>query len=246
MSLHHALKAIDDLHNAVEQLAANLLPGSPMPYRSPTLTAEQREEADHQARAERLERVDLAPGDCPDPYRMDIAELLTDCLVVADHLAELVTAEAEQSLRLWAGSWSWGLPSLHARARSQMTDPRPYLALLKLLLPEVEDERPDLLEEVEQQTKAATARADTALGNVTDGQRLHALCFVCGGKSDRYPIGGDTTLRVRTLHDGEPVIVCEGGRCAPTSADCGTWWKGRPAWRVHEWDWLSDRLGRVA
>lgn len=228
----HAEKAIDALMTAVEQLAANVMPGTPMPYRAPVLTVEQREAADRKAKAERLERVDIAPGDCPDPYRLEVAELLSDILVCADHWSD------------WAAMLSWR--PISPPAHSQMASPMPFLRMVREHLHYLADEHQDYCEEIEQQARKLTARADTILGNLPGGQRLAAVCPFCGGRSDTCPVGGAHTLRVRLLVDGEPVIVCEGGYCAPESADCGTWWKGQPAWRVHEWDWLADRLGRVA
>lgn len=231
---------LTDLHATVGHLASSLLPGTARPYRAPTLTPEQREDADYRARQERLERVDIAPGDCPDPYRLDVSELLTDVLIVADHLAEQVCAEAEQSLRVWAGAWSWDLPSLHRHASSHMADPRPYLDLLILLLGEVQDERPDLVSETLLQAQRLLDRAAPMLGLIIDGQRLPQDCPWCGQDDWRVRM-----LRERDL-TRRPYVVCESDRCAPGEANVGRWHRNRPAWDLlTEGEWLAKCVEAV-
>lgn len=86
--------------------------------------------------------------------------------------------------------------------------------------------------------------ADTAhrtrehLGEVTDGQRLKAVCPWCWYQ----------TLVIRCLDaNGEtvPFVRCESGVCAPSEHEVSTWWEGLPCWPMADWEWLADRLDRV-
>ncbi|MGZ4589141.1 MAG: hypothetical protein ACXVX9_15210, partial [Mycobacteriaceae bacterium] len=90
-------------------------------------------------------------------------------------------------------------------------------------------------------------RAHQVLGLISDGQVLKAVCPWCGGRTEAHPTGGAHTLRVRNIHGLDTtVVVCEGGACEPPAEDCGTWVRGRPAWRQYEWDWLADRINRTS
>ena len=37
-------------------------------------------------------------------------------------------------------------------------------------------------------------------------------------------------------------VVCWNPLCTPPDDQVGTWYRGRPAWPWHEWEWLADRL----
>ena len=112
-----------------------------------------------------------------------------------------------------------------------------------------------LLRSLVKKCELLVLRCDALLGHVTDGQTLDAACFVCDSRTDQFPTGGGRTLRVRTLHRGHrpaevcgqdcrTLVVCEGGRCAPTEAECGWRFRGLPAWDLAtEAQWLGERIG---
>ncbi len=156
--LHHALSSLADLRSAVEQLSANLLHGTPLPYRAPHLTPEQRVERDRQARTERLERIEIAPGDSPDPYRFEVADLLTDVLVFADSASSAVAQAA-------------GVERL-PDASSQSANPAPYLAHIAVWLEQAAEVEPDLPARMQRKCDIYVARADAILGHIRDGQTL--------------------------------------------------------------------------
>lgn len=249
-AFQRAREGVLELSAAVEHLAASLLPGTARPWRASPVSAEKRAELDHKARLEarmvdvvlpahlRSSRSVVAPGEAPAPYSLDIADLLTEVLIAADALAETVAQHA-------------GVERL-ATASSAYADPRPYLAHVHQHLLAAQDADPLLLGTVERECARLLQRAHEALGLVTDGQLLAAVCPWCDGRTSAHPVGGQRTLRVRLLpapkgETGRPIIVCEGGLCEPTSADCGIWWRGLPAWDLeNEGAWLADRLSRRA
>lgn len=229
-----------DLTHAVEWLAASLLPGThtipPLMHYEDKRTQEQRE----QARLEREQRVDIAPGESPAPFNMNVADLLSEVLAEVDDLAERAADDAEAGLRGWAGAWAQDLPPLRlAPATSAFADPLPYLELLGDLIRHIPN--PDLIEHIAERCHALVTRANAVLGLIFDGQLLDALCPWCRGVTDHHPIGGRRTLRVRMSHDDDPraLIVCEGGHCNPGDQS-GIQWKHLPAWDLlNEGDWLS-------
>lgn len=93
-------------------------------------------------------------------------------------------------------------------------------------------------------------RALSALGLMADGQLLDALCPWCGGRTERAPLGGERTLRVRLIVDRKAresklaAIVCEGLNCDPSSSDASEdeRWRGRPTWLQGDWEWLAARI----
>lgn len=199
------------------------LRGTPRPWRQPAqLDPERKAERDEQARIERAERDDHAIGEHPAPLHLDTLDVLVDVLHTAETVADRV-AQAAGVDRL--------PPADHALA-----DPRPYLRHAARWLRHT-DPRIALWAEHE----AARLRTTVAvtLGEVTDGQTLDAPCPWCGDERAR-------TLRVRTLAGDLKAVVCH-GVCEPSDADCGTWWRGRPAWPLStEGDWLAARLTHAA
>jgi hypothetical protein len=243
--LSHALDSVGDLEDAVGWLQHTLMPGTARPWRTPTLTPEQRNERDRLAKLERAERGHVALREAPEPYSMDTAELLTDILVCVDTIAEMVTAQVEADLIAWAGPWAKSVPTMHQPASSHMADPRPYLTLLREVLPEVQDERPDLLTELIYQADIFKRRADQVVGHISDGYTV-AVCPFCQGRTERAPAGGEKTLRYRLREAGNPLIVCENPLCEPDSQHFGVRFKGRPAWLLmSEGDWLARCIEAV-
>lgn len=243
------LDLLAELQTTVEHLAANLLPGTARPWRAPQVSAEKRAQLDAQAREDRLhiaqqghlpahlrgQGVVVPPGESPAPYDLDIADLLSTVLVEADALADRLC------LLLWR--------PIDPPATSAFADPRRHLALVVRLLDELAAVDPDELEAVAHWCQVKIRDAAPALGLVSDGQLLEALCPWCGGATGAHPVGGARTLRVRTLPGGRPVVVCEGGRCTaePGTPDCGISWRGLPAWDLeNEGAWLADRIERTA
>lgn len=238
---------LTELQTTVDMLAANLLPGTTRPWRAPQIGAEKRAELDRQAREDRLhiaqqgdlpahlrgQGVVIPPGESPAPYDLDIADLLSTVLMDADMLSDRACLAT--------------MRPLDPPASSAFADPRRHLTLLAQLVEVLALVDPDLLEEIAGWAQQQIRDAAPALGLISDGQLLDALCPWCGGATGAHPTGGAKTLRVRTLPTGRPVVVCEGGRCEPEPADCGIAWRGLPAWDLeNEGAWLADRIARTA
>ena len=222
---------VAELLKVVDWLEASYMPGTAKPWTPPTITDERRNAMDALARAERLERTDIAPGDSPDPYDFGVVDMLVDILTEVDCLAEALAQTA-------------GYERM-ANASSSYADSRPYLRYIAHLLPDATVADIGIPELVSDICRALTTRGMQVLGLFTDGQLLAGCCPWCGGRSSRTPIGGGHTLRVRVMPNGDAVLVCEGGMCEPPSADVGMWWRGLPAWPVSEWEWLADRIERA-
>jgi hypothetical protein len=231
---------IEHLTTAVEWLAASLLPGThkaaALVHYEDKRTTEQRD----LARLEREQRVDIAPGESPPPYNLEVADLLSELLAEADTMADKVADNVEAMLLAWAGSWAQNPETLRPPAASSaFADPAPFLLMLHDLIGYVTD--PDIVEDVADRCQHLSDRAAQVLGLVFDGQLLDATCPWCQGRTDRHPEGGRRTLRVRMSQDDDPraLIVCEGGYCDPGS-NSGLMWKHLPAWDLlNEGDWLA-------
>ncbi|MFC5184387.1 hypothetical protein [Actinomadura harenae] len=225
-----AIRDLEETARLVVGLALLRDPDAYRPWREPSITAEQRAELDAAARAERAERVAYAPGEHQDAARPDVLDLLASVLdravVLADHISR--------------ASW---LPVLPAAPRDG--DPRPYMLRAARYLPQAVigwTNGSEIAHWAADEARALRSDVEAALALMSDGQRLKALCPWCGGTTEITPTGGEYTWRVRTLPGDLTAIVCEGGYCEPPSRDVGTWWRGRPAWPLHEWDWLARQL----
>lgn len=210
---------LDWIHGRWTYLTVARLKGTHRPWREPTLTAEQRAQLDAQARAEKQERGAFVLGESPAPVHLDTLDKLQD---IAHKLRRLALA-----VDLETGIVT---PALHAQ-----TDYRNVPAIIDYL----QHQLPHTSEAAQDTARRVTARirADMAhdFAEVFDGKRLKADCPWC-----RQP-----ALYIRLIgpeHARSPVIACQSGTCEPPAADCGTWWRGRPAWPAHEWDWLARRL----
>jgi hypothetical protein len=229
--LNNARTKVQELLTTVDLLAASVLHGTARPWRTPTISPERRAEMDYLGHLEKLERSDIAPGETPAPYNLEIGELLVELLAAVENFAETVAQAA-------------GVERL-PNATSAYADPKPYLRRIHEHLVAAFDAEPRLAYRAEELCVDLIAKANHALGLTVDGQLLTALCPWCGGRTATAPVGGQPTMRVRLLEGSnpEPVVVCESGTCDPPSSDVGTWHRGHPAWRQHEWDWLAKRLG---
>lgn len=212
--------------------------GTPLPWREPELTREQRAERDHLARQERLQADDDMPGHSRAPLRVDVVDLLRDVLLKADMLHGTI-ADTAKNKRLPV-------------AESAGDDPRRFIAFARHLLAKAVEADPPLLSRVGFWAASLKERIRATLGEIEDGHRLKAVCPFCLGRTDEQPIGGEHTLRIREIpyptqgpDATEFVVVCEGGHCTPFAAEVTLWVQGKPAWRQPEWDWLATRLAEV-
>ena len=238
--MQSAQTALTDLQDRYVWLMESLLPGTPRPYRTPTMTVEQRADADAKARLERLERIDIAPGESPDPIWSEGVELRGLILSFADNAAGVVAQTAGVDPLADAG-WD--------------SDALPFLRFVARWLLQASEADPPIIGRLRRKCELLVLRCDALLGHVTDGQTLDAACFVCDSRTDQFPTGGGRTLRVRTLHRGHrpaqvcgqdcrTLVVCEGGRCEPSEAECGWRFRGLPAWDLAtEAGWLGERIG---
>lgn len=205
-------------------LQARLPLATARPRRPNSLPPTLRAVRDAEARLERLERSGLAPGQSPAPVDVDVLQTALDLLVQADDLAAAV---AEHT----------GLPAL-APPRFGELDARPYLRYAAEHLPE------SLAEWAAPITRRMVEHVADVLGMTYDGQTLAIVCPWCRGVTPETPAGGAHTWRVRILPGDQVAIVCESGTCEPPLREVGTWWRGRPCWRMEEWERLA-RLVQV-
>jgi hypothetical protein len=243
--LTHALDAVRQLAQRAEWLDASLLPGTARPYRPPHLTPEAREAADALARAERLERSDVAPGDAPDPIWSEGVELRTDLLALADAMAEQVAQTAGVD-RMPDASWD--------------SDPVPYLRHVERWLEQAAEADGKLTEHVERKCRQYVERIDAILGQHVHGMRLPTVCPWCDKTELRIRIPrAERPAPVRwwiedgigpmtsgayanyelNRHNARALVVCESGTCEPGDGMVGNWYRDLPAWDfLNEGEWL--------
>lgn len=277
-NLQAARTAIDELTQALGWLTANLLPGTHKPWTPPALGAEEQAERRfyqdmHDRHFSRLSEVGrhviLPLGESPAPFDLDVADLLSEILVTADRLCDLVCDDVdaqalEQHMREMPArpdadpdDWATTTPRTPRppAAMSAFADPGPYLTRAQQLLPLASH---TTLAAIERACDTVKYRAHTLLGLIGDGQLLNATCPWCDGRTTSTPTGGAKTLRVRAqlppgkthanvdASDVDWFIVCEGD-CDPPSKDCGTWLRGHPAWSLkNEGAWLAQRIEKAA
>jgi hypothetical protein len=224
-AIDRALADLAETTDLVTALALLRDPSTTRPWRERHLDADARAEADYEARAERADADDDAPGEHPDAARADVLDALSGVLWRAEDLAHHLSRAA----------WCPTLPPAPADA-----DPRPYLrhaaACLVTAVTAWTNGR-EIAHWAADRAAEIRADLDTALALNIDGQTVKALCPWCrGGLTGAY------TWRVRVLPGGEPAIVCESGLCQPPSRDVTTWWGGTPVWPLRDWPWLAHRL----
>ena len=224
-------RALTDLAAVAELVPLLALlrdPAAKRPWREVVLDPYARAEADAEAREERLERAEIAPGEHTDAARPDVLDLLSGVLWRAVSLAETLSRAA----------WCPVLPPAAADG-----DPRPYLARARAVLPTAVTGWPngdEIAHHAADQAAAMLADLESALALRVDGHVIKALCPWCRGG-----LRGAYTWRVRILVN-EPAIVCENpDGCTPPYRDAGTWIRGRPAWRFGDWPWLAARLAHL-
>ncbi len=234
-----ALTALAGLRERFDWLEVNITTTSRV-YRAPTLSPEQRAEMDAAAKRERHERVDIAPGDSPDPYRFDVTDLRDLILVTSDGIAASVIGHARGAAVLRKRrAWPQDMPDASWGDHAGV-----WLVVAAHHLEQAAEADPDLPWRVLRKCTQLVMRADSLLGNVLDGHVIPRPCPFCDGRTAHTPTGGAHTLRIRLAEgteaiDDDTLIVCEGGRCEPGQ---GMYWKlhrGHPAWLLlNEYEWL--------
>lgn len=223
-AIERALTDLAEVETLVALVALLRDPSTRRPWREVQLDAYARAELDHQARAEVEDRNAEAPGEHRDAARADVLDLLSGVLWRAQDLAAYVLRAVYH-------------PALPAAGPA--ADPRPYLTAARTHLTAACLGWANGADFAYFAADRAAAMLDDLRGalalNVA-GHVVKALCPWCHGG-----LAGEWTWRVRVLVD-EPAIVCESGVCNPPSRDVGTWFRGAPAWRFRDWEWLAARL----
>ncbi|MDT0302919.1 hypothetical protein [Streptomonospora wellingtoniae] len=209
------------------------LPGTATRHTTGYASLAARRARDAQARAERRDRTTDTLGYSAAPLDVEVLDTLTDILVGADELAGRIAATA-------------GAPVLDPPSTAyDYAAIRGYLIHAGDHLADAADVDPEALDDAQDTARSMRRKLDKALNEIADGHRLDTVCAFCGGATPEAPAGGERTLVVRVVVD-QLVIVCANALCSPTSADCGTWVRGRPAWPEAEWEWLNKRLDMPA
>lgn len=188
------------------------------------LTLERRAELDYEARLERRERIDLAPGEHPDAARAEILDLMAGLAVDADDLVDEIAR-----------------PLIVVRPDPPSTafaDPTPLLVFAITHLREANDLDPRVGKYVGGIAARMLEQVSRALCLEHDGQTLTVLCPWCKGGLSAQP-----SLRVQILPGDEVAIVCESDiPCEPPRRKVTTWVHGRPCWPFRDWRWLAKQL----
>lgn len=200
------------------KLAALHHKGTPLPWKEPTITPEQRARMDAEARAEKLERGAGAFGESPAPVHLAALQRTID---LTQQLQTLVRATRPQ---LVPGDL------IHPQAHPE------HLAHWLGWAVTQADRLPIPLEqELDTASRHIRGTIERAISPTVNGQRLKAACPWCRQEN----------LRIRVTHsNSHPLVVCESGVCEPPPSDCGTWWHGKPAWPWHDWEFLVARIDR--
>lgn len=236
MSHSTALADITFVAEHWPDLVETRIPGTARPWQPPTISAERREQLEHEARIERLERAEHAPGETPMPVHPDVLDVMLDVVEAADRLGEQVWNEARRPEL--PGPWRLRRFFAHSPARrwtpatSAYADPRAHLALMTERL----DTYSALGEQVAREFRYLAQQVALCLRLLRDGQVLEADCPWCNQP------------RALVVHETEagPLIVCQSRFvCEPPERDCGNWLRGRPCWPWSEWDWLAKRINHA-
>lgn len=99
---------------------------------------------------------------------------------------------------------------------------------------------------IEPMLSSALHMAESALSDHQQSWLLMEPCPWCEGKTKSMPEG---SLTIRVFVPGtaaETYAVCQNINCTVGEDDCGARRRGRPMWRYHELDWLSDKVDEAA
>lgn len=213
-------------------------PGTSRPWRQALLDPERRAEQARRDAEERAQRDPDAPGFTAAPLHIDVLDVIVDIWTTLDQLATTISPE-------WHDTDQGAL--VH-----RIEDIDQMLAFVRLWLPEALPDEPTnrKLWRITRRITSLGAEITRVLSLVRAGQILNgAICPWCRGITPRHPAGDATTLRVEEIPGSktlgtDPVyaVVCWNPLCTPPDDKVGTWYRGRPAWPWHEWDWLAPQL----
>jgi hypothetical protein len=224
--------------------------GTPRPWRQALLDPDVRAAQLARDREERELRDPDAPGFTSAPEHVDVLDVMVAVWVALDELVHRISPD-------WRRSRAGGAKN-RAQAEhgpSRFTEVDPMLEFVRLWIGAVNEVEPGIARGPAQQLHTLTSEISRVLGLVRAGQLLSgAVCPWCRGVTPKHPAGGATTLRVeeiakakhatdlRPAVEAVHAVVCWNPLCDPDQEDCGTRYKGRPAWPWHEWEWLAKRL----
>lgn len=219
-------------------------PGTRRPWRQALIDPERRAQNAQRDREERAVRDPDAPGFTSAPEHIDILDVIVGIWTTIDELVALISPDWR---RTTAGGAIDRPAAEHGPAR--VTEITTMVDFIHLWLPTA-DTDPRRLARITRRLGTLNTEISRVLSLVRAGQLLNgALCPWCRGVTPKHPAGGATTLRVeeipgsRTLGtDPAAAVVCWNSLCEPPEHEVGNWYRGRPAWPWHEWDWLADRL----
>lgn len=213
------LDAWDPLHEARTK-------GTPRPWKETTLTPEQQNTLDIEARQEKLDHGAFVLGESPAPLHLDILDRLLNIQNTTREIARQIADTLHDS------------PTLVYLTRTRNPNPVYLIGYIQHNAPRLTEPRhQQVLDDTETTTSTLRARTTGFFSQVYDGKTLKTECPWCGGYK----------LRIRIIghQQPEPVIRCETGLCEPPPQDCGAW-TGQgftlPTWPQWEWQWLAKRL----
>jgi hypothetical protein len=194
--------------------------GTRRPWRQPQQTREQRDAADQLARAEKADHPAFTLPGSPAPVHLDTVDLIHHVLKKVRHLAVAVATDLEHH------------KVLAVLQRHRANSPGDELDYIRRHYGRAN-------EHVQAHATATIGRLRARMAEhfseLLDGQMLLADCPWC-----HQP--GLVVRLIGPEHSLTPVVVCEHDGCEPGESECGQWWKGRPCWPVHEWEWLAGRI----
>ena len=222
------------------------LHGSPRPWVELTLTTEQRAKRDELARAERAEADPDAPGWSPAPCHIGVVDVINQVTIAVLEL------EAAVRDRLGFGPAARDTGALRSRylldGRGTIAEDEEPHGTVHWACVWIEDalgairEVPELAEHVADEARRLAHLVRTACGQVAAGFLIKAACFVCGGISDDEPEGALTLRLYTATRLIDAYVLCHNPACDPSSAECGSYLRGRPMWTSVELEWLNARL----
>jgi hypothetical protein len=224
--------------------------GTPRPWRQALLDPEVRAAQLARDRVDRDARDPDAPGFTSAPEHVDVLDVMVATWAALDELVHRISPDWRRSR---AGG---GRTRTEAeRGHAPLGDITASIEFIRLWIGTVNDVEPGIARGPAQQLHALTSEVSRVLGLVRAGQLLSgAVCPWCRGVTPKHPAGGATTLRVeeiakakhatqlRPAVEAVHAVVCWNPLCDPDEEDCGTRYRGRPAWPWHEWEWLAKRL----
>lgn len=224
--------------------------GTSRPWRQALLDPDVRAALHARDREDREARDPDAPGFTAAPEYVDVLDVMVAVWVVLDELVHRISPDWRRSRAAGArnrASAEYGPPSF--------TEITPMIEFIRTWIGPVAEVELGVATGPAQRLHRLTADVSRVLGLVRAGQLLSgAVCPWCRGVTPKHPAGGATTLRVeeiakaknatalRPAVEAVHAVVCWNPLCDPGEEDCGTRYRGRPAWPWHEWEWLAKRL----